>query len=132
MAQFDPDQNIEYNVLWIKEEVDPEAGVVYVENPSMLEKDYGDADSFLYDPKKFINPTDVFWAPDQSAYIFVVDKEKNKFYQFTTKGYEGVPPPANSTEEKILLFLLEAKEVDHLNLLNPVVSVISEEPFTLR
>lgn len=103
LAQSDPGAEIEYHVLWIKEYIDPEGGVIYGENPVMLDKDLTEATSFLYDPGKFVQPSDLFWAPDQSAYIFVTDSKNNKFYQFTTKGYEGVQPPPNSTQSKNII-----------------------------
>jgi len=96
ICQAASNQNIEFRVLWIKQYIDPDAGVVYVENPSLLNFDYSKADSFLYDAFKFSNPTDVCYAPDQSGYIFICDKSKHRFYQFTSNGFEGVTPPANS------------------------------------
>jgi hypothetical protein len=87
---------IEYRVLWIKEVSDPDAGTSYEENAGMLSFDYSKATNFMYDLGKFKKPEDVFIASDQSGYIFVVDSEKDSFYQFTQKGYEGVNPPPNS------------------------------------
>lgn len=103
ICQGDLSQNIEFRVLWIKQYVDPDAGVGFGENPDMLIFDSDKSDSFLYDAYKFLLPADICMAPDQSGYIFVVDALKNRFYQFTAKGYEGVVPPANSGISKNII-----------------------------
>ena len=103
LCQASQSQNIEYRVLWIKETSDPDAGTVYGENPSMLNLDHTKADGFLYDLNKFKKPEDIYIAPDQSGYIFVVDSGKDSLYVFTNKGYEGVNPPANSTYKKNII-----------------------------
>jgi hypothetical protein len=103
LCQASQSQNIEYRVLWIKETSDPDAGTVYGENPSMLNLDRTKADGFLYDLNKFKKPEDIYIAPDQSGYIFVVDSGKDSLFVFTNKGYEGVNPPANSTYKKNII-----------------------------
>ncbi len=100
ICQTDQNVDVEFRVLWIKEFFDPDAGTQYVENANMLQKDYSKADGFLYGSHKFSMPEDVCIAPDQSGYIFVVDSENDYFYQFTSKGFEGVEPPPNSSETK--------------------------------
>jgi hypothetical protein len=57
--------------------------------------DQSKASSFLYKPYRFSRPTDVYIAGDQTGYIFVVDGNKDSLFQFTSRGYEGVNPPAN-------------------------------------
>ena len=94
------DSNAQFNVLWIKEYTDPDLGVAYGENASLVNFDYSKADQFLYQPYRFSHPADVYVAPDATQYIFVVDDVKDSLYQFTPKGFEGVNPPANSTFTK--------------------------------
>jgi len=103
ICQASQDEHIDYRVLWIREIVDPDAGVLYTENSALLEMDPTKADGFLYEAGKFNNPEDIYIAPDQSGYIFIVDSGNDKFYQFTQKGYEGVEPPANFNETKNIL-----------------------------
>lgn len=103
LCQANPSQNIEYRVLWIKETSDPDAGTVYGENPTLLDLDRSKADGFLYDLNKFKKPEDIYIAPDQSGYIFVVDSGKDSLYVFTSKGYEGVNPPSNSSYKKNII-----------------------------
>ncbi len=100
ICQKEPSMDIEYRVLWIREIVDPDAGVTYAENSSLLAMDPTKADGFLYEPGKFVSPEDVYIAPDQSGYIFVVDSGTDMFYQFTSDGKEGVEPPPNFPSSK--------------------------------
>lgn len=78
-----------YKLLWITQTVDPEAGIVYGENAALTVFDYTKADRFLYEPNRFIQPTDVYVAADFTGYIFVTDAGTDSLYQFTRKGYEG-------------------------------------------
>ncbi|MFC2114129.1 hypothetical protein ACFLRI_02145 [Bacteroidota bacterium] len=100
ICQADQTQPIEFRVLWIREYSDPDAGIEYGENPELLTMDPSKADGFLYEPNKFVKPEDVYIAPDQTSYIFIVDSGTDRFYQFTSRGLEGVPPPANSNYTK--------------------------------
>ncbi|HUM45277.1 MAG TPA: hypothetical protein PLD84_00020 [Chitinophagales bacterium] len=101
LLQRDP--AAQYKALWIKEVFDPDAGVAYTENASLLNFDTSKANRFLYLPNRFISPEDVFIAPDFSGYIFIVDSGTDSLYQFTQKGFEGVNPPATSVEKKQIL-----------------------------
>ncbi len=101
LLQNDP--AAEYGALWIKQFYDPDVGVVYLENSELTIFDYTKADRFLYEPNRFLNPQDIFIAPDFTGYIFVVDAGKDSLYQFTQKGYEGVNPPANSNQTKQII-----------------------------
>jgi hypothetical protein len=92
-----------YKCLWITQTVDPEAGTSYGENALLTVFDYTEANRFLYEPDRFINPTDVYIAPDFSGYIFVVDAGLDSLYQFTRKGYEGVNPPVGSSTGKQII-----------------------------
>lgn len=89
-----------YKCLWITQISDPEAGITYAENAALTVFDYTKADRFLYEPNRFIDPTDVYIAPDFTGYIFVTDAGTDSLYIFTRKGYEGVNPPAGSTTTK--------------------------------
>lgn len=93
----------QFKALWIKQTVDPDGGLIFTENSSLALFDYTKADKFLYQPLRFTSPQDVFIAPDLTGYIFIVDSETDSLYQFTSKGYEGVNPPANSGITKQVL-----------------------------
>jgi len=97
------DASAEYKVLSIKETNDVDAGIVYIENSGFLSFDFSKASKFLYQSFRFKNPSDVYKAPDATGYIFVVDAVTDSLYQFTSKGYEGVNAPANSTDKKQLI-----------------------------
>lgn len=93
----------EFKALWIKQNIDPDGAVSYIENSSLAITDITKADRFLYQPFRFTSPSDIYVATDQSGYIFIVDAAKDSLYQFTSKGYEGVNPPANSGFTKQIL-----------------------------
>lgn len=63
-------------------------------------------DGFMYEEFKFLNPSDLTYAADETNYIFVLDAGRNKLFVFTSQGIEGVaPPPAsNSTKPVIVSF----------------------------
>jgi hypothetical protein len=103
LCQASQDYTIEYRTLWIREVFDPDAGITYAENSALLSFDYTKADKFLYDLNRFSKPEDVYVAPDQTAYIFIVDSGKDSLFLFTSKGYEGINPPANSSYTKNVL-----------------------------
>lgn len=119
LCQADQSINIEQRVLWIKQYVDPDAGVEYIENQALLNFDSEKADGFLYEPGKFIWPADVYVAPDQSGYIFVVDRKLNKLFQFTSNGFEGVIPPANSLSRKNIIVSFGKEGVGLFEFKNP-------------
>lgn len=101
LLQTDP--KAQYKALWIKEAYDPDAGVTYIENSSLLNFDTSKAEKFLYTPDRFQIPKDVCVAPDFSGYIFIVDSGTDSLYEFTQKGFEGVNPPPNSSLTKQVL-----------------------------
>lgn len=103
LCQADPDPSVEFRVLWIKENFDPDIGSrFYGENTALLNFDTTKANRFLYQSFRFGLPSDVFIAPDATGYIFVTDATKDSLYQFTRQGFEGVNPPANFTTRKQL------------------------------
>lgn len=101
LCQADPDPSVEFRVLWIKENFDPDLGSrFYGENINLLSFDTTKSNSFLYESFRFGLPSDVYIAPDATGYIFVTDAKKDSLYQFTRQGYEGVNPPANASTRK--------------------------------
>lgn len=96
MTQADQTQNVEYRSLGIAVIDDPELGTQYSEMASLLNFDYSKADRFLYESFRFKKPEDSYIAPDNLAYLFIVDSGSDSLYIFTGQGYEGVNPPANS------------------------------------
>lgn len=108
-----------YKVLWITQNVDPEAGITYGENALLTVFDYTKADRFLYEPNRFIQPTDVYVAPDFTGYIFVTDAGTDSLYQFTRKGYEGVNPPAGSPNTKQIIASFGGVGDGPFNLIDP-------------
>lgn len=97
------DVKAEYKVLSIRETNDVDAGITYTEDAFFLNQDRSKANHFLYESFRFRKPSDVYKSPDALGYIFVVDEGNDSLYQFSSKGYEGVNPPANSTETKQII-----------------------------
>lgn len=89
----------QYKALWIKEFEDPETGTYYGENAALTLQDPSKADRFLYEPDRFLSPSDVYVAPDFTSYIFVTDDVSDSLYIFSPQGYEGVNAPATSTDK---------------------------------
>ncbi|MFN0274506.1 MAG: hypothetical protein ACKVPJ_02075 [Chitinophagales bacterium] len=112
-------ENAEYQCLWITQTIDPEAGTSYGENAFLTVFDYTKADRFLYEPNRFVNPADVYVAPDFTGYIFVVDKGTDSLYQFTRKGYEGVNQPAGSSSTKQILASFGGEGSGPFNFIDP-------------
>jgi hypothetical protein len=96
------DANAEYKVLWIMQSFNPESGNEYVGNAALLNFDQTKADGFLYQSFRFKNPSDICYAPDETRRIFVTDGEVDSVYQFTSAGFEGVNPPANTGQTKLI------------------------------
>ncbi len=93
ITQTSQNIDIDFRVLWIKAELTTD-GLVYSQNSSLLAQDTSKASGFLYEPQKFMSPSDVAFSGDDDAFIFVVDELQNMFYQFQSSGLEGVNPPA--------------------------------------
>ncbi len=89
-------EQAQYKVLWIVKALDAETGVTWNQNASLLNFDTTRADGFLYTPHRFSVPADVYVAPDETGYLFVVDEHTDSLYLFSPKGWEGVNPPPNS------------------------------------
>lgn len=98
IAQADQSKQIPFRVLWINA-VETVDGLVFQQNSSLLAQDTTQADGFLYEPNKFMEPSDITYTADDDSYIFVVDEGLNKLFQFQTNGQEGVPPPAGAEDQ---------------------------------
>lgn len=94
----DPSEPIKFRYIRYEQSAN---GVSYT--PAPLQQDTAKAFSFITDPNKFVNPTDITITGDGSNFIFVVDAGTDSLYQFTTEGYEGVRPPPGSTETKYIV-----------------------------
>ncbi len=93
----------EYKALWIRQIDNPETGISFSENATLLNFDTSRADRFLYEGFRFTNPTDICIAPDETGYIFIIDSERDSLYQFSPLGFEGVnPPPASGITKQVL------------------------------
>jgi hypothetical protein len=57
----------------------------------------------MYESFRFIQPEDIFAAPDASGYIFITDSKKDSVFVFSNNGFEGVNPPANSPTKKQII-----------------------------
>lgn len=98
IAQTDQTKNIPFRVLWINAVVTVD-GIVFQQNSSLLSQDTTQADGFLYEPNKFVSPEDIAFGGDDDGYIFIIDSELNKLFQFQQNGQEGVPPPAGVQDQ---------------------------------
>ncbi len=98
VAQADQSKDIPFRVLWINA-VETIDGLIFQQNSELLAQDTTQADGFLYEPNKFLIPSDIAYTADDDSYIFVVDEGLNKLFQFQTNGQEGVPPPAGAEDQ---------------------------------
>lgn len=99
ITQGNEDRNIPFRTLWI-DAVNTPDGIEYRQNSSLQVRDTSRADSFLYDPDKFKNPTGIAFSADARSHIFVVDAGTDSLYQFQSNGIEGVNPPPGSDFER--------------------------------
>ncbi len=58
------------------------------------------ADNFINESFKFDEPVGIEFTGDGSNYIFIVDRQKDSLFQFTSNGLEGVQPPPASGQTK--------------------------------
>lgn len=98
IAQADQSTEIPFRVLWVNA-VQTVDGLVFQQNSNLLRQDTTQADGFLYEPGKFEIPSGIAFGGDDDSYIFVVDSELNKLFQFQLNGQEGVPPPAGVEDQ---------------------------------
>jgi hypothetical protein len=100
ITQSDQSMPVEYRVLSIIVQDDPDAGTEYRENASLLSFDLTRGDRFLYEPFRFRKPEDCFVSPDNLQYLFVVDSELDSLFVFNVQGVEGVNAPATYASRK--------------------------------
>ena len=98
IAQASQGVDIPFRVLWINA-VETVDGLVFQQNSDLLVQDTTQADGFLYEPNKFVQPADIAFGGDDDSYIFVVDEALHKLFQFQSNGQEGVPPPAGAADQ---------------------------------
>ena len=98
ITQSQANEDIPFRVLWI-DVVETVDGLIYQQNSQLLAQDTSQASGFLYEPNKFMRPQDVAFGGDDDAFIFVVDSETHRLYQFQSNGQEGVPPPAGAEDQ---------------------------------
>lgn len=98
ISQAAQNTEIPFRVLWVNA-VETVDGLVFQQNSSLLAQDTTQADGFLYEPGKFIEPSGIAFGGDDDSYIFVVDAQLNKLFQFQLNGQEGVPPPAGAEDQ---------------------------------
>ena len=106
LAQGSSNVDITFRVLQINVTETPD-GILFEPNTQFLVRDTSRADGFLYEEFKFDRPTGLAFAGDESRFIFVVDGDQNKLFQFQANGEEGVNPPlgaADRTKRLIVSF----------------------------
>ena len=92
---------VDYRVLWIREVFDEAAAQTnYLPNQDLLAQDTTQGDRFLYEVNRFRNPRDVYIAPDEPGYIYVVDAGLDSVFVFNQSGVEGVNPPPTANTNK--------------------------------
>lgn len=97
--------------------VQSSAGDVFAPDESLLNQNTALGTRFIGEPNRFSRPADISVAGN---FIFIVDSEQNKFYQFTSQGVEGVPPPPNAEDRRNVIvsfsqFGLDERNPDQLN-----------------
>lgn len=97
IAQEATNINIPFRVLQINVRQTPD-GIIFEPNSEFLVRDTTRADGFIYEEFKFERPTGVAFAGDASRFIFVVDADQNKLFQFQANGEEGVNPPLGAAD----------------------------------
>lgn len=92
LAQGAQDRQITFRVVQVNVVETPD-GTEFQPNQQFLIRNEEEADGFLYEENKFDNPMGIAIAGDQTGYIFVIDQEQNKLFQFKPNGQEGIDPP---------------------------------------
>ncbi len=100
IAQYDATNPVEFACLGIAYQFDPDLGASFDAKPQLLNFDSSKAGRFLYESFRFGKIEDIYMAPDNTGYLFVVDSDKDSLFQFTNLGFEGVTPPANFNSKK--------------------------------
>lgn len=69
-------------------------------NSDLVLGDTSQAEGFLYEANRFVEPSGVTVTGDGSNLLFVTDTELDSLYVFTWQGLEGVNPPPGSDATK--------------------------------
>lgn len=97
-SSLDPNGVLKVQYIVRQESID---GTAYTPKTDWS-NDTTQANSFINESFKFSEPVGLEYAGDGSGYIFVVDREKDSLFQFTSNGLEGVQPPPASGETKYI------------------------------
>lgn len=100
IAQYDATNPVEFACIGIEYQFDPDLGVRYDGKPTLLNFDTSKSSRFMYESYRFGKIEDIYMAPDNTEYVFVVDSDKDSLFQFTSLGFEGVTPPATFVSKK--------------------------------
>ena len=120
ITQYDPINPVEFGVIGIRHQFDPDFGTIYDGRTDLLLFDTSRATRFLYESFRFKKPEDIYIAPDQNQYLFVVDSGTDSLYQFTPSGYEGANPPANFADKKQIIVSFGGEGSGPFNFNDPV------------
>lgn len=115
-SSLDPNNVLKVQYIVRQESID---GTAYTPKTDWS-NDTTQANSFINEPYKFTEPVGIEYAGDGSGYIFVVDREKDSLYQFTSNGLEGVQPPPASGETKYIKSSLGGTGVGPTNFNEPM------------
>lgn len=99
ITQGNADRDNPFRTILI-DAIDTPDGLEYRPNSTLQNRDTTRADSFLYDPDKFKNPSGIAFSADARSHIFVVDAVTDSLYLFQSNGIEGINPPPGSDFEK--------------------------------
>ncbi len=88
------------------------SGDVFAPDESLLNQNPALGTRFLGEPNRFVHPADISVSGN---FIFIVDSEQNKFYQFTSQGVEGVPPPPNAQDRRNVIVSFSEFGLDETN-----------------
>jgi len=94
-----PDLGI--SVRYIEELIDLENGNSLVFKP-LSQPPVSEANSYFYQTFKFKRPSSVLYAGTSQKFVFVSDSEKDSVFVFQENGYEGVTPPPQYSNRKLI------------------------------
>lgn len=92
--------------------VQSSAGDAFAPDESLLNQNTSVGTRFISEPNRFSRPADISVSGN---FIFIVDSEQNKFYQFTAQGVEGVPPPPNAPDRRNVIVSFSEFGIDERN-----------------
>ena len=98
-TSLDPD--LALTVRYLTVVVDPNTGLFTAFKPLPIPS-FVEADGYMYQTFRFRKPAAVLFAGTNQKYIFVADDSKDSVYAFQENGYEGVIPPPQYTNKKLI------------------------------